>query len=540
MMLAEGKTIGIVLQKSEANSIQGLLTPEYEVSPGQLFLIKDNNKLSLSRLENFEYINEFYDEKIPIVKNILSDNASFDLLNMNTAIKAEMSIIKRYGHNSSPLPGSLIKTLPEEKDENFLAEFYSIKSAAEYIRYGKLAGSDIPLLLDLNAVTMHIGIFGETGSGKSYDMRYLIYLFSNLKIMGKNTALPMIIIDANGDYADFATINMDLVSGGRKWVRKYVIREPKNDTENRLTIDLSLFTPKDLADFIISLKYGGNEVNSLQSNLLDYIISQHDQKEYNNLLGKEEGISLIQQEISSNQSLKELGFSTSTARAVISALEIFKDRIVKRYKLVSNSSSINESVLDITWKEKGLAIIDFSADGSPGVDIPTKQLIVSYISRLLLNYLTKAKYSGSQRLIAFVIEEAQNYIPSNDYPISANITKESLVTLATQGRKFGVSLFLVSQRPAFVDKYVLSMLNTFFFHRIYHEDLKYVMSASGGLPESLAKGLTSLDTGYVIVSGLISALKVPALVRIPWDSRLGSYAGSVERIDRVLIEDSSK
>ncbi|MCY0874336.1 MAG: hypothetical protein OWQ47_05340 [Acidianus infernus] len=52
--------------------------------------------------------------------------------------------------------------------------------------------------------------------------------------------------------------------------------------------------------------------------------------------------------------------------------------------------------------------------------------------------------------------------------------------------------------------------------------------------------ISHADVGYVIVSGLMSALKVPALVRIPWDPRLGSYAGSVERIDRVLIEDSSK
>lgn len=537
-MLDRGKTVGIVLQKGEANSVQALISPEIEVSSGQLFVIKDNTKLSLARLDNYQYINELYDEKIPIVKGLLSEDKSFEILNMNTAIKAELSIIKKYNHNSTPLPGSQVKLLPENKDEEFLKAFYGL-DVKNFIQYGKLAGSDIPLLLDLNAITMHIGIFGETGSGKSYNMRYLIHLLSNIKISGKVTALPMIIIDANGDYADFASINIDLVSGGRRLVKKFVVREPKSDLETKLTIDLSLFAPRDLADFIISLKYGGSETNSLQSNLLDYVLSKHDPKDYNILLGKEEGISLLQQEIQ-GENLKEVGFSPSTARAVISALEIFKDKIVKRFKLVSEPSSISEAFLDVLWRDRGLAIIDFSADGAPGVDIPTKQLIVSYIARLLLNYLTKAKYAGSQKIISFVIEEAQNYIPSNDYPISANLTKESLVTLATQGRKFGVSLVLVSQRPAFIDKYVLSMLNTFFFHRIYHEDLRYVMSASGGLPESLAKRLTSLETGYVIVTGMMSALKVPALVKIPWDPRLGLYAGAVERIDRVLIEDSSK
>jgi len=208
---------------------------------------------------------------------------------------------------------------------------------------------------------------------------------------------------------------------------------------------------------------------------------------------------------------------------------------IKNYSFVSSSSTFNDQTLDILWNTKGLSIIDFSADGSPGVDIPTKQLIVSYVSRLVLKYLTNAKYSGKQKLIGVVIEEAQNYIPSNDYPVNARITKDVLVTLATQGRKFGVSLFLVSQRPAFIDKYVLSMLNTFFFHRIYHEDVRYVMSATGGLPEHLAKSLPTLETGYVIVSGLMSGLKSPALVKIPWDDRIGSYAGYVTDIENILV-----
>jgi len=533
-MLEDGKTVGIILQKGEANSLQAVINPFEDITSGQLFILKDNDKLSLGRLDSYEYINEFYDEKIPMLKSLIGDNNSFELLNMNTIIKGSISIIKRYNHNSTPKPGSLVKLLPEINSEISLMEFYGISDISGNIKYGKFVGSDIPLLLDLNSITMHVGIFGETGSGKSYNMRYLIYLLSNIEIKGVKTALPLVIIDANGDYSDFASINYSVVKGGRKWIKRFVIRDPINDSESRLTIDLSLFTPKDLADFIISLKFSGESLNSLQSNLLDFILSRHDIKEYNFLLGTDEGIEKLKSEFQ-DPSLKEIGFSYGTLRAVLSALEIFRSKMITKYKLVSNTSSINESVLELLWKNKGMLIIDFSADGSPGVDIATKQLIVSYISRLILNYLTKTKYSGSQKLIGFVIEEAQNYIPSNDYPVDASITKDTLVTLATQGRKFGVSLFLVSQRPAFVDKYVLSMLNTFFFHRIYHEDLRYVMSASGGLPESLAKSLPSLDVGYVIVNGLMSELKVPALVRIPWDPRLGSYAGSVERIDRLLI-----
>lgn len=525
------ESVGIVLQRGENNTISALLKSDLEITNGQLFLIEDDNKKTVARLDEYYYLNDFFDEKAPFSKTLLNEKIDVELLHMNTVIKAEMSIVKKYNHNSIPKPGSVVKYLPEVKNEKDLISFYQISSLEGYVEYGRLAGSKIPLLLDLNSITMHVGIFGETGSGKSYNMRYLITLLSNVKIGDKVTAIPLILFDANGDYSDFTSFNIDLIDKGRGWIKKFVMREPLSDSEIKLSIDLSLFTPKDLSDFIISLKYGDSAPNSLQSNLLEQALLQHDPQEFNWLLSTKEGIESLRSDL---DNLKTSGFSPSTIRAVGSSLEVFYSKM-KKFSLVSSVSTFNEQTLDILWNTKGLGIIDFSADGSPGVDISTKQLIVSYVSRLVLDYLTKAKYSGKQKLIGLVIEEAQNYIPSNDYPVNARITKDVLVTLATQGRKFGVSLFLVSQRPAFVDKYVLSMLNTFFFHRIYHEDVKYVMSATGGLPEHLAKSLPNLDTGYVIVSGLMSALKSPALVRIPWDDRIGSYTGNVSEIESILV-----
>ncbi|MEM3939402.1 MAG: ATP-binding protein, partial [Saccharolobus sp.] len=60
--MEEGDIIGIVLQKSEANELQGLIKPDEEIGIGQLLLIDDSKKLSLVRVENFEFLNEFFDE----------------------------------------------------------------------------------------------------------------------------------------------------------------------------------------------------------------------------------------------------------------------------------------------------------------------------------------------------------------------------------------------------------------------------------------------------------------------------------------------
>lgn len=535
-ILQSGDKIGIVLEKGEPGFLQGFIRADSSIRIGNLLVVDDGGKLTLVRVDGFKFINDFFNERGDLAKGMLEEPEVYDVLSLNTVINADLQIIKRYSHDTYPRPGSLIRKLPDiENNDDMLKAFYSIDSYDGIVRYGTLAGSNIPLLLDLNAITMHVGIFGETGSGKSYNMRYLIHILSRIKKEDGCTALPMIIIDANGDYVDFAGDNSGAVSECRKALPKRYTLLKYPDAE-KLTIDLSAFTPRDLAEFIMSLKYGTSSYNNLQLNVLEMVLSEHDPSEFNTLLGTDTGIRKLKEEINNQTTNKDdTGVSKSTTRAILSAITIFKNKIVGNLGLIGNGDNkFDERTLERIWDTRGLAIIDFSAEGSPGVDILTKQLVVSYIARLLFKYMTEHKYQHEQRFMGFVIEEAQNYIPSNDYPVNASLTKDILVTLATQGRKFGLSLFLVSQRPAFVDKYVLSMLNTFFFHRIYHEDVRYVMSASGGLPESLSHNLTNLETGYVIVSGLMSVLKTPTLVKVPWNITLGYYAGSVEKITYVL------
>jgi DNA helicase HerA-like ATPase len=90
-----------------------------------------------------------------------------------------------------------------------------------------------------------------------------------------------------------------------------------------------------------------------------------------------------------------------------------------------------------------------------------------------------------------------------------------LAQIATQGRKFGLSLCLVSQRPSFVDPIVLSMVNTFIIHRISAEDIAFIRKISGGLPKVIENKLVNLTTGRAIVSGQMNKLGFPVVVDIP-------------------------
>jgi len=95
MLMEKGEIIGIVLQKSEANELQGLIRADEEINIGQLLLIDDSEKLSLVRVENYEFLNEFFDERGDIAKSILKEPSIYEILDMNTIIKATLHLIKK-------------------------------------------------------------------------------------------------------------------------------------------------------------------------------------------------------------------------------------------------------------------------------------------------------------------------------------------------------------------------------------------------------------------------------------------------------------
>jgi hypothetical protein len=221
---------------------------------------------------------------------------------------------------------------------------------------------------------------------------------------------------------------------------------------------------------------------------------------------------------------------SSTVGAVKRALMTFKDRMT-RYRIVRPSASyatLNEEfVKEITDPDDPkLVIVDFSPDGAPGVDLRTKQFIVYYVLKLLFDEFVKYKIGNENRVMLVVIEEAQNYAPNQrEYPIGFSVARSMLALAATQGRKFGLSLALVTQRPGFVDPVIMSMVNTFLIHRVSPGDVKFVQLATGGLPKHIASKLSSLETGLAILVGQMNPFPHPVLTKIR--KRRSHRAGSI-------------
>ncbi|MBZ4416001.1 ATP-binding protein [Myxococcus sp. RHSTA-1-4] len=152
-----------------------------------------------------------------------------------------------------------------------------------------------------------------------------------------------------------------------------------------------------------------------------------------------------------------------------------------------------------------------------GYDHLTQSTIVS----LLMEALFAHRAELSDRIAPFlsVVEEAHNFIPSGREGTDDTPSLATLRKVVTEGRKFGVGLMLVTQRPSRVDETILAQCNSFLVLRLVNpKDQAFVRSVMENLSESDARMLPGFGPGQGLISG--QAVRFPLLVRIKFDKDL--------------------
>ncbi|HVH80373.1 MAG TPA: DUF87 domain-containing protein [Stellaceae bacterium] len=142
---------------------------------------------------------------------------------------------------------------------------------------------------------------------------------------------------------------------------------------------------------------------------------------------------------------------------------------------------------------KPITIIDLS-----GVPSEVLNVVVSVICRLTFDF---AVWSETHIPITIVCEEAHRYAPA-DKDAGFEPVKRALSRIAKEGRKYGVSLCVVSQRPSDLAPSLLSECNTLFALRMTSQEDQDIVR--GALPEAshgLMKFLPALRNGEAIVVG---------------------------------------
>jgi hypothetical protein len=142
---------------------------------------------------------------------------------------------------------------------------------------------------------------------------------------------------------------------------------------------------------------------------------------------------------------------------------------------------------------KPIAILELSGLPSEIINV-----VVSVLARLAFDF---GVWSGGRIPITFVCEEAHRYVPF-DKTLGFEPTKRAISRIAKEGRKYGVSLCIVTQRPAELDPTILSQCNTIFSLRLTNErDQEILKAGISDAAKSLLEFMTTMGTGEAITFG---------------------------------------
>ncbi|WP_316826827.1 ATP-binding protein [Pedobacter miscanthi] len=157
-----------------------------------------------------------------------------------------------------------------------------------------------------------------------------------------------------------------------------------------------------------------------------------------------------------------------------------------------------------------ITIIDLS-----GIPFEVLSIVVSLISRLIFDfcfYFKSTKKHGEELPFLLVLEEAHNYIPKSE-GAKYNSVKKSIERIAKEGRKYGLSLMIVSQRPSEISETIFSQCNNFVAMRLTNPtDQQYVKRLMPDNVSAITDTLPVLERQEAIIIG--DSIPIPTIVRI--------------------------
>jgi len=373
--------------------------------------------------------------------------------------------------------------------EDLIKSVVGIKENNEAGAYiGLLAGHDVRIELDINVmVQKHVCILSKTGGGKSYCSGAIIE-----ELMKHN--VTVCVVDPHGEYSSMK----------------------HRGTIKKTTRDFGV-TPKGYDDKI--LEFATDPGINRGAKSLKFTLHNLDAREIlglTNIKNVRNFLTMLRKAI---DILKETKGSY-TINDIIAVLE--QGGEASSGALISELEYLNE--IDI-FAEQGTKIDELLQKGKctiinlRGTPPDIQQLIVNRIGNALFE-LRKAEKIPPMML---VVEEAHNFCPQQGQVACSKVFR----TIASEGRKFGLGLMVITQRAAKIDKNVLSQCNTEIILKVTNpNDLTAIAASIEGLTEGMEDEIQRLPIGSAIITG--GGVSMPLLVEIrPRESKHGGESVEV-------------
>jgi hypothetical protein len=398
------------------------------------------------------------------------------------------------GISNFPLPLQKVYLTPTSELKQI---FTSAEESENLIKIGTYSGTGGTVCLaDLNELLgKHSAILGSTGSGKS----------------GAVTVLLKSIIDKKKDFDT--------------WHPRIVILDPHNEYTTAFKENCSSFSTDNgslkLPYWLLSLEelcdllLGKAEFTATtQKNIVKKALLECRKKSALTLGIDEHKITIdspIPYKISEFKDLIDQDREKLTAskqdsyKSLLNKLDSLNDDA--RYNFLmedwkSEKDDVTEVIKQFISNDTSIHIIDLS-----GIPNEVAGIISSVIARTLFNFkVWETADERESNPILLVCEEAHRYVP-NRGEAQYQAAQEAIKRIAKEGRKYGLSLMLVSQRPSELESTVLSQANSWIVLRLTNEtDREYV---KGILPDSLTgltKNLSGLRKREAIFVGLAALI----------------------------------
>lgn len=424
-----------------------------------------------------------------------------------------------------------VNTYPEINSDVYLADgdclsiiMNSLDSGTENSQklvIGKYASNkSVAAILDGNRFFQrHACIVGSTGSGKSYTVANILEKANILDYSN------LIVFDLHGEYNELS----------------YAKQIKINDTEDGLHIPLWFFNYEEIHSLFIESSEG--TASNQRAVIIKYILENKKQyinakmpdltadiitadtpipfsaialKEYLEDENVKVELTGEQYKVGEKKGLEKtkqgqyFGKLTNLITRLQTKIDDKKYSFIFNEKDTQESSYLNKFVSEIMDHSKKIKVIDLS-------EVPSDMLsiVMGIVTRLVydVQFWMSPTKNHTRHPLALICDEAHIYMPRDSQKLKAveNKSLEIFEKIAKEGRKYGVSLVIVSQRPAELNTTIISQCNNIISLKITNDRDKAAVSTM--LTDSLVglvETLPNLDVGECIVVG--DSIKLPTKI----------------------------
>jgi len=447
----------------------------------------------------------------------------------------------------APPIGSKVYYAPD----SLLAEFFSVERKKR-IHIGYLVSRpSVPAYLDIEGIKRHIAIIAATGAGKTWASIVLVE-----ELLKKGATV--VVLDPHGEYTRVKDSIHKLGTSFRDSVR--IVkghRDQEGDIQYRISIpELSADELADAAGIPtratriravvssakvisewLSATTGSNSWMELDG-IIRVAQEALDVVE-NSKLSKSNGLSVFGRKLISR--LVGVGNGNGSSNGYVKLVESNKKlekalrlmwlsterdsspgydaiRYLEELKRVGVYSSTGTSLSEIL-SPRSVTVVNLAGLRS----IVQDHIVYDILRRLFearIRYIRRLGGESYQYPVVIIMEEAHRFIPPRGQ--GQTKTRDIASQIASEGRKFGVYMVVITQRPSKIDQDVLSQMQNQIVLRIVNpRDQEAVRDSSEQLSQDLLENLPGLNKGEAVVVGPMTS--APLMIRLR--DRVLEYSG---------------